>query len=52
MKKMDKYLSMLTETITSCVIATNQTYVEALKKEGKFDLEAQKLRLRKLRMRF
>ncbi len=38
----DKYLSMLTTTITECVIATNQTYVEALKKEGKFDLEAQK----------
>ena len=38
----DKYLSMLASTITECVIATNQTYVEALKKEGKFDLEAQK----------
>ena len=44
---MDKYLSMLTETITSCVIATNQTYVEALKKEGKFDLEAQKVAFEK-----
>lgn len=38
-----KYMSMLTKTITDCVIATNQTYVEALKKEGKFDLEAQKI---------
>lgn len=38
----DKYLSMLTNTVTECVIATNQTYVEALKKEGKFDLDAQK----------
>lgn len=38
----DKYLSMLSTTVTECVIATNQTYVEALKKEGKFDLEAQK----------
>jgi hypothetical protein len=38
----DKYLSMLASTVTECVIATNQTYVEALKKEGKFDLEAQK----------
>ena len=38
----NKYLSMLTNTITECVIATNQTYVEALKKEGKFDLDAQK----------
>ena len=37
-----KYIEMLTDTITRCVIATNQTYVDALKKEGKFDLEAQK----------
>ena len=36
-----KYLEMLNNTITDCVIATNQTYVEALKKEGKFDAEAQ-----------
>ena len=33
---------MLTSTITDCVIATNQTYVDALKVEGKFDAEAQK----------
>ena len=26
-----KYINMLTQTITDCVIATNQTYVEALK---------------------
>ena len=38
---MNKYLTMLASTVTECVIATNQTYVEALKKEGKFDLEAQ-----------
>ena len=37
-----KYINMLTSTITSCVIATNQTYVESLKKQGKFDVEAQK----------
>ena len=37
-----KYLDMLNETIASAVLATTQTYVEALKKEGKFDLEAQK----------
>lgn len=37
-----KYIKMLTETICTCVVATNQTYVEALKKEGKFDAEAQK----------
>jgi hypothetical protein len=38
----DKYLEMLNSTIEQCVIATNQTYVEALKREGSFDLEAQK----------
>lgn len=38
----NKYIRMLTDTITTCVIATNQTYVESLKKQGKFDAEAQK----------
>lgn len=38
----DKYIQMLTDTITSCVIATNQTYVEALKKENAFTAEAHK----------
>ena len=37
-----KYIAMLSSTITNCVIATNQTYVETLKKQGKFDAEAQK----------
>lgn len=37
-----KYLEMLNETITNCVIATTQTYVESLKKQGSFDAEAQK----------
>ena len=37
----DKYIGMLSETITACVIATNQTYVEALKKENAFTKEAQ-----------
>ena len=37
-----KYLSMLNETITECVLATTQTYVDTLKKEGNFDVEAQK----------
>jgi hypothetical protein len=44
---LDKYLNMLSETITKCVIATNQTYVEALKKEGSFDAEAQKVAFEK-----
>jgi hypothetical protein len=37
-----KYMDMLTQTITDCVVATNQTYVESLKAQGKFDAEAQK----------
>ena len=37
-----KYLDMLNDTVASAVLATTQTYVEALKKEGKFDAEAQK----------
>lgn len=37
-----KYFDMLDKTICDAVIATNQTYVEALKKEGKFDAKAQK----------
>lgn len=40
---MNKYLTMLSDTIIDCVIATNQTYVESLKKQGKFDLDAQKV---------
>ena len=36
-----KYIVMLTTTIADCVVATNQTYVESLKKEGKFDKDAQ-----------
>lgn len=42
-----KYLNMLNETITKCVIATTQTYVEALKKEGKFDKAAQEIAFNK-----
>lgn len=37
-----KYLDILNDSITNCVIATNQTYVEALKKDGAFTAEAQK----------
>lgn len=36
-----KYIDMLQTTVTKCVLTTQQTYVDALKKEGKFDLEAQ-----------
>ena len=38
-----KYLTMLDQTITDCVISTTQTYVESLKKQGAFDADAQKL---------
>lgn len=38
-----KYLEMLNSTITDCVIATTQTYVDSLKKQGSFDAEAQKV---------
>lgn len=37
-----KYLDMINKTIADCVIATNQTYVEALKDKNMFDAEAQK----------
>ena len=39
----NKYLTMLEDTIINCVLSTTQTYVEALKKEGKFDADAQKI---------
>lgn len=42
-----KYMTLLEKTITDCVIATNQTYVESLKQQGKFDMEAQKKAFRK-----
>ena len=37
-----KYLNLLDNTITECVLATNQTYVNSLKQSGTFDMEAQK----------
>lgn len=40
---LNKYIGMVSNTITECVIATNQTYVESLKKQGKFDADAQKV---------
>lgn len=39
---LSKYVEMLSNTICECVIATNQTYVDSLKAQGKFDAEAQK----------
>ena len=37
-----KYLDILNDTITKCVTATNQTYVESLKEQNAFDADAQK----------
>ena len=42
-----KYITMLSDTITDCVIATNQTYVDSLKAQGSFDAEAQKVAFQK-----
>lgn len=36
-----KYVEMIEDTIIKCVKTTNQTYVDSLKKQGKFDKEAQ-----------
>lgn len=43
-----KYISMLRDSITTYVTAINQTYVDELKKQGKFDLEAQKEAFKKV----
>ena len=40
---LSKYITMLSDTVIDCVIATNQTYVDSLKTQGKFDAEAQKI---------
>ncbi len=36
-----KYIGTLNDIIITCVIATNQTYVNSLKEQNKFDLQAQ-----------
>ena len=38
-----KYLDMVEKTVANCVMATTQTYVDSLKREGKFDADAQKI---------
>ena len=37
-----KYIGMLADTITTCVLSTKQTYVDSLKAQGAFNAEAQK----------
>lgn len=46
-EKAKKYLDMIGETIVDCVLATNQTYVDSLKAQGAFDVEAQKIAFQK-----
>lgn len=36
-----KYMDMLQDTVIKCVVATNQTYVDALKDKNAFDKAAQ-----------
>lgn len=42
-----KYIDLITDTITKCVIATNQTYVDTLKEQGSFDEQAQYIAFQK-----
>lgn len=42
-----KYIGLLAETISDCVIATNQTYVDALKEQDAFDKAAQEAAFKK-----
>lgn len=44
---LNKYLTMLSDTVCKCVIATNQTYVNSLKDQNAFDEEAQKIAFEK-----
>ena len=37
-----KYVDLLAQTISDCVVATNQTYVNVLKDKNAFDASAQK----------
>lgn len=41
-EKAKKYITLLSQTVAECVIATNQVYVEALKGKDAFTPEAQK----------
>jgi len=45
--KFDKYFDIAVDTITKAVKSVNQTYVDALKAQGKFDTEAQAIALEK-----
>ena len=43
----ERYLLQFNDTIVACIRATNQTYVEELKKAGNFDKAAQEIALTK-----
>ena len=49
---LDKYLLMAEEALIKAVVATNQTYVDSLKAQGKFDLDAQKVAYEKTKNAF
>lgn len=38
---------MISDTIQTCVTATNQTYVDTMKEKGEFNVEVQKYALQK-----
>lgn len=40
-EQLNKYIDAATDAISKAVISVNQTYVDTLKKQGKFDAEAQ-----------
>lgn len=42
-----KYIDMIHNTVTDCVIATNQTYVNSLKDANAFDKQAQQVAFNK-----
>lgn len=39
--QLNRYIDAATDAITKAVISVNQTYVDTLKRQGKFDAEAQ-----------
>ena len=41
-EKTKKYIDIVADIINTCVIATNETYVKAMKNQNIFDAEAQK----------
>lgn len=45
--KQSKYAAKIFDTISNCVAATSQTYVDSLKAQDKFDEEAQKIAFEK-----